>query len=295
VFDQVPPAEHKRLGLKSGQDLKTPVHLDCGACHQLDGVDYGKNRDARSWKELPPRTSGALMLPIRFQDHCAACHPLQFDSKIRDRQVRHGQSPAQVLEELESFYTGEALKDDPRLLRRAFPLRPMPGPKDPAVEQVGKAKEGKVLTAVRMLFGSDRKGCMKCHDLTPQPMALVTARAIAASEIVPVNVPELWFPNARFDHSAHHAVNCEECHTKARGSSKANDLLLPKIKTCRECHRPQETFSLRTGVSRGVDDSCVECHRYHDGDHPRHGSGARALAPEALKTIQDFVQGFPRL
>src|SRR5262249_10259064 len=156
-----PPAEQKQLGLKSEHDLKTPVHLDCGACHQLDGVDYGKNRDSSSWKDLAPRTSGALMLPISFQDHCAACHPLHFDSKVTDRQVRHGQSPARVVEELRSFYTGEVLKDDPELLRYAFSIRPIPGPKDLAVGQVGKAMEEKVLTAVRMLFGSDQKGCVQ--------------------------------------------------------------------------------------------------------------------------------------
>jgi hypothetical protein len=89
-------------------------------------------------------------------------------------------------------------------------------------------------------------------------------------------------------------VKCDECHEGARGSSKTKDLLLPGIETCRKCHGPAETPSVSTGFAGGVDDSCVECHRYHDGDHPRRGNGARALGPDALKTIQDFLQGFPK-
>jgi predicted CXXCH cytochrome family protein len=294
VFNQVPPAGRKRLGLKPGMDANSPVQLACGSCHQLDGEEYGENRDPSSRTVIPVRTSGALMLPVTYEDHCQACHPLHFDSKVPARQVRHGQEPSGVLEELRSFYAGEALKNHPELLHRSFPRRPKPGePIDPVVERVGKAMDDKVLTAVRMLFGSARKGCVECHQLAPQPKALVTADAIGNTAIVAVNVRELWFRHARFDHSSHRAVNCEECHEKAGGSSKTRDLLLPGIETCQQCHGPKEAPTRSAGFRGGVDHSCVECHRYHDGDHPRQGAGASVFAPKTLSRIRQFLQGVP--
>jgi hypothetical protein len=293
VFNQVPPAAQKRLGLKNGQAPDMPVQLECTSCHQLDGEDYGQNRDPSSRSVISPRTGRAMMLPISYEDHCQACHPLHFEPRVPTRQVRHGQPPEAVLEELRSFYADAALKLDAALLGRVLPRRPRPGPSDPKDQQLGKAMEDKVLTAVRMLFGSDRKGCAECHQLAPPPKALVTADAIAGSAIVPVKVPDFWFEHARFDHAAHHALECLACHEGARGSTTNRDLLLPRLETCQKCHGAAETPSLGTGYRGGVDHSCVECHRYHNGDHPRQGSGARALGPEALSNIQQFLQGNP--
>jgi hypothetical protein len=129
--------------------------------------------------------------------------------------------------------------------------------------------------------------CSECHDFE-EP------RTQEPSEwrIKPTNVPEIWFPHASFSHSAHRAVDCDQCHGEARSSTSSDDVLMPSISDCRTCHAPAETH--RGALVRGgARFDCVECHRYHHGVSPLQGIGAlaRQVDAEQRRTVEEFLRG----
>jgi hypothetical protein len=244
------------------------------------------------------------MLSVTYENDCRACHPLEFDSKSPGRQVRHGLSPGEVFEELRQYYRAQAALADPKLLGRFIPPRALPGSAaDAALEQVGRAVDDKVLTAVKILFGSGaeaeaigrkhvpvgRRGCALCHHLAPGPGPLVRPDAIRKVEIEPVKVPMVWFERAVFDHSAHRAVDCNACHGAANTSERNTDVLLPGITNCIQCHGPATEAGGK--VRGGAGASCTECHRYHNGDHPLEGIGTSSRGVDVRQTIGQFLRG----
>ena len=115
--------------------------------------------------------------------------------------------------------------------------------------------------------------------------------------IVLPKVPEVWFKRAVFDHSAHRAVHCRECHANASDSKSGNDVLLPKIEVCRECHSPARVS--KGQQKGGARFDCVECHRYHNRDNNAlanrrewvQGVGAHARDAAQEFDIQQFLSG----
>ena len=107
--------------------------------------------------------------------------------------------------------------------------------------------------------------------------------------IEPSNIPDVWFRQARFDHAAHRAMNCAECHAKASVSVVHTDVLLPGIDNCLQCHAPRSGSG--AAAKGGVRFACVECHSYHHGDGPLQGLGAGARNPRQRLTAQDFLSG----
>jgi len=307
TFAQVAEAERTRFGWSPAQGLDSAVPpLGCGSCHKLDSREYVETgaRTATSGAILPARAARAYLLPVTYENHCRACHPLEFDAKSSGKKVRHGLSPREVLDDLRQFYSAQAVEADPKLLGRFIPPRPKPGspPESPFV-QARQAVDDKVLTAARILFGSSvddetlrreelpagRRGCVECHHLSGATGPLVRSDAISKIDIVPVKVPTVWFERAAFDHSAHRAVDCIACHSAAQRSKRSSDVLLPGITNCLQCHGPSSDGG---GQARGgAGNSCTECHRYHNGDHPLEGIGARARGVDARQTIEQFLRG----
>ena len=311
TFAQVAAGDRARYGWKPAMPLEAPVPAltDCKSCHRVDGEEFAAsgNRTKSVGTGFPSRGSGAYMLPVTYENDCRACHPLEFDSKSSGRQLPHGLSPRDVLGDLRQFYDAQAVTADPKLLRRHVPPRRKPGePADPVLDQVGRAIEEKLLIAVKTLFGSGvndqlirqqelplgRRGCVECHDLTPSPYPLVKADTIRDVAIEPVKVPSVWFERARFDHSAHRAVDCIECHSEATTSKNSADVLLPGITNCIQCHGPA-TGRVDQGRG-GAGNACTECHRFHNGDHPLQGKGASSRGADQPRTIDQFLRGFQR-
>ncbi len=147
-----------------------------------------------------------------------------------------------------------------------------------------------------------RNNCLECHSYGQGRTEGIPTR------VEPTKVPEVWFTHARFDHTAHRAVSCRECHAGSyalnedgttpnpKASKEAADVLIPAIDNCVQCHAPARgrggLFGLAKPENLSVASSdCTECHRYHDGDRPHQGFGTPARDGTAERTIAEFLRG----
>jgi predicted CXXCH cytochrome family protein len=266
------------LPVDSPQKLDAPVELTCAACHRLEAKDFpiledqlaGLPREA----VLPPRAAGAAMLPITYENQCKACHPLTFDGK---EAVPHRLQPEQVSKYLESYFTQRWLQEKPTLFEKKQPMRLIPGKKpDDEMIAVRKRIETEVRQAESVLY-EGKTTCKECHEYERQEGKGVPER------IVPPNIPTIWLPHAKFNHTIHRVIDCESCHDGARDSKTSADVLLPGIETCQQCHAPPS----RTRGGARYD--CTECHRYHHGDAPLRGFGTEKRDPDRRRTIGEVL------
>jgi hypothetical protein len=231
----------------------------CLACHQED-------------------SAGRYMLPIKYADHCASCHPLsvQLGGVFEDKKL-DGAAYWFALEPA-PHSTPQVVRGvlRERLLRFAEvnPLiateggvegpRGKPGPKsglEPDVTKMRWESIAKMTEADRIAFAQaqlalveqlcfDRAGgCALCHVET-------TPRAIGRGlpEYAKSDLKDRWFDHGtRFDHRAHNRMACTDCHD-AEKSAVASDILMPAKGKCAECHKP--------GNATARND-CAECHTYH--------------------------------
>jgi hypothetical protein len=269
--------------------IDEPVHLTCASCHQLDAEDFAPPRQQIAALPeaavLPPRAAGALMLPIVYEKHCKGCHPLTFDRDptpqpdSRHVSVPHRLQPDAIHEFLERHYTGQLLKGNPSLFDTKVPARLVPGKApDKALETARQRIAQQVEAAEKVLY-EDKKTCGECHHYEGVKDKVVPKR------IIPPNVPTVWLPHAKFNHSSHRAVDCQSCHPRADASTRAEDIMLPGIEVCVQCH------ALAKSGSGGARQDCTECHRYHNGDLPSQGVGAAPRNPREPRSIESLVSG----
>jgi hypothetical protein len=291
VLAQIPEPVRGRYWLP-GQAKEDEVRLQCASCHRPDRegqLVQPRHLPRDLW---PPRSAGAYMLPITYESHCQACHPLTFDAQLPGQEIPHRLQPAEVHQHLEGVFAAEYLRANPGLLDRPLPPRPLPGkPPDPAGETARAALRERVERAERLLFRG-KAGCAECHHFTSDPDRVVPA------SVVPTAVPALWLAHAAFSHAAHHALDCRVCHANAApqtlagdsngsASRRAADVLIPEIDTCLRCHETRSGGSRpRAGAARG---DCSECRRYHDAGRPLAGPGAAARAPGKKKDVSEFL------
>jgi hypothetical protein len=269
---------------KGGQKMQsTEANLDCGSCHHLDAGDATIKRaqltDLPSAAVLPARAAGAYFLPINYETDCKLCHPLTIESK--GQPLPHRLQPAQVDQYLENHFTAQFLKGDQEAFETFVPLRPLPGKLPEATTaKVRDLIQGEVQKAERYVWS--KATCEECHVVERGAGAKVTS-------IAPTNVPDVWFKSARFDHTAHRAVDCQSCHGNAGASTTNADVLLPGVSTCLKCHAPRSTAG---GAARGgARFDCTECHRYHNGGEPFAGAGAKNRGAPHAGTIEEFLSG----
>jgi hypothetical protein len=308
VFGRLSSADRIRYGGAGEKQTGEPVKLECASCHQPEPAENPPATDHRVAETGPPRPEGRYMAPIVYENHCAACHSLQFDEKRPEQLARHGILPRETLNDLRQLYMSEAAKDDPELLRQFVPPRPMPGQPSPRTKPViGQAVDEKVLLAAKILFGAavedkvrreqklpqGRRGCVECHNLTPGAGPIVNSSSLATLEMERPLMTPVWQTHAMFNHRNHRALACVECHPAASTSRENGDQpLLPGITTCVKCHAPASSwFGAGPG---GVSTACVECHRYHNGDHPEQHLGATARRGALEWTINELLKGAPQ-
>ena len=222
------------------------IQLQCGACHQLDSGDFGIQRDqltdVPAAAVLPARAAGAAMLPIVYENQCRACHPLKFDDE-KNAVLPHRLQPPQVHQWLEDFYTAEYLKGNTKLFEQFVSVRPLPGKlPEKETKEALKFVQDKVDAANRYVWS--KSTCLECHERDEKA---------DADRIAPTNVPDLWYPHAIFDHTAHRAVDCQQCHAPVAAEGQSGDeasftqmgMTLPPVATCQQCHAPRAAQVMR--------------------------------------------------
>lgn len=331
LADIANPAERERYAVLLGtSDPNTVIQLNCAACHQLDasrsdGLAAGVARTPAEGFEqrtrallgnlpaeplLPARTAGQHFLPINFETHCVACHPLTFDEAegLRTRSVPHRAQPKQIEDYLREVYSAryiaDQLKSPVEPKRGTGRLDPLPDDLDAAGKKLAQERIGQqVHTAMETLFRGN-KTCLECHYAVTPANPSGTLAALPQT-IVPPKIVTVHQPRARFDHSAHRGLNCQSCHpanyadgssgyrtpdaerAAARKYAAADDEFrqyqhppdLPTIATCRECHAPAR---VQAGVTvAGVRHACTDCHSYHHAERRLQGPGSLLNLPPA--------------
>jgi hypothetical protein len=282
VLAQLAATDRRRYGGVEGKDQQ-PVKLECNACHQPDAEESRAFTGRRA--SLPPRSDGKLMLPVTYENHCRACHPLHVDANLPDFEVRHGRQPGEVAAELWALYSTAGVETYPKQLDRHVPSRLLPGlPPWRTFRTVRERVEERFQTAVRVLFQSGERGCTRCHQIEGELPAVADETELDRLSIRNAPIPPIWYAHAAFDHTAHRAISCVDCHVGARESLLSKDLLLPGKSNCVHCHRPS------SGASASAGNNCTTCHRYHNGESPLQGLGASARGVSADPDVQKFLR-----
>jgi hypothetical protein len=231
------------------------VQLVCGDCHQAPlaaaTLPYGKKPpewSAATAPDFAPAEEPQYFAPVRYETHCAACHPHTFDPRI---EAAPHDTPYIVRRFLQGAYARYAL-EHPGVLAGTPRRRPIAGG---AVATAAPAPDewarDEVAAAEQLLFRQacpDNEPCPRCRQCH-----LIDDEAGAEVPTVrPPTIPLRWLPQSRFDHGAHRVVACTECHGEVAKSASATDVMLPRLATCRSCHHPD-----------GASDRCAECHTYH--------------------------------
>jgi hypothetical protein len=213
--------------------------LDCASCHE-------------------PEAAGIYFQRVSFQQHCQACHSLQFDPDTPGMTLPHGNPefvsaflhslPKQYADfaarsgisgvaERNEFTRQKLQRLQTRVVsgedfeKRVFFSTATSGP---------EARVGSVNGITHSLY----PGCAYCHE--------VTADARGRASVTQPVVFDRWLGRAQFNHTKHSAVSCTHCHQAATSRDTA-DIILPAKDSCVACHSP----------SGGVSDSCATCHTYH--------------------------------
>jgi hypothetical protein len=192
IRDSLPDSTPLKLNHKKhvelGKETKEGKHvgMECLECHRLS-----KN--------------GFEMEPFDYVRDCQSCHPLSFDSRIRQT-APHGNA--------------EAAAD---FVRRAFldHFAANPASIDP------KVLESQISAARQWLF---TKRCGYCHEFGPSE-GLSSVPVIIKPEI-----PRVWLGHSHFSHARHQELKCDSCHESARQSEKTSDVLVPARRVCLQCH-----------------------------------------------------------
>lgn len=295
IMDKDERERYRRQQPENERGNQDTVRLDCASCHQLDGGAQDVNPLL-----TPARSVGQYMLPIAYENACRACHSLTFDARLPNVAVPHRLQPDAVRSFLWGAYATQLANPKPP----NDPIKRL-RPGWPTTEEERKLRDeivGKVRGAEKFLYREElqkaeailypfKQTCGECHHYEKTPPEDVVPKGI-----LPPKVPNVWLPHGVFDHAAHRAVDCRECHERAyadsgKASTDARDVLIPGIDNCRQCHAPPtHSGGMAHGGARF---NCTECHRYHNGDHPLQGIGARSRDAKDKLKVQQFLKGAP--
>src|SRR5262249_44571633 len=160
----------------------------------------------------PARTSGALMQPINYENHCRGCHPLSTGAGEAKLELPHRWQPDRLREFLTGALTGRALRAEPALLDR--PVARIPG-KPPAAEaETLRRRVGDQAAALERELYLGTKLCAECHHFTGAD-AGTEREPFARLRVERTNVPDQWYEHSRFRHAPHQMLACTGCHAAA--------------------------------------------------------------------------------
>ncbi len=235
------------------------AQLKCQDCHTLD-------------------VAGRYYQPINYEKNCKQCHPTQvqpqvtaWDTVVKEFDVPHGLQPTAVHEVLTGAYS-RLLQKDHAALTEAL--------RKPSADPKVAAFTAQVAAATSASFDSLMKvGCAKCHTV---PVDASAGIGPGAFRIEPTKIPTVWMTHAKFDHAAHRAMDCKDCHPGTAAGPRTTEReplhFVAETKAfCVTCHAPGKVTS-----------ACTDCHSYHHGDSPRIGD---KFAPKTTLDIQQLLRG----
>ncbi|TVP98956.1 MAG: hypothetical protein EA381_11125 [Planctomycetaceae bacterium] len=301
-LDRMSP-EHRERYRRDGQADDAIVQLACADCHDFGMAGAGGRGDGESavW--------GTVSQPIRYDQHCVACHPLTAPGQRQDQfGLPHGQ-PLERLRELlvaRAAVAGLGGGETRRAARRdaggtttgssdPFPLR-IPGREGGGSnsEVPGASRRSASETDLAAasagwdgLVRGVEQQCRVCHTSGELDRLVGSPRT-----------PRPTLRLGRYDHSAHREMSCVVCHPQAdpqgrtlEGTAQAawsqwvgqfdHPSMILGIGSCTPCHRggePERTLdaALTGGMADRAPDRCTTCHSYH-----QRGSGGIPFSPEA--------------
>jgi predicted CXXCH cytochrome family protein len=254
-------------GVRSPEGL---VKMTCDGCHK-------PNADRSSFQ------------PVSMKEHCQSCHALKFELALTNREVPHG-SVDEVLSTLREFYSYVSLNRvqlDGSKLSAAQRFIALPGKDERLPSFVNGAGDARARAAASATDLFERTSCVVCHTVNRLEVAGKAGTPgadLPQWQIAPVAGQHAWMPKARFEHSAHEASQCTDCHS-APESKKASDVLMPAIAVCRDCHMGAEK------VANKVASDCGTCHGFHMAPHQVKGPAAAASTamPSAASSVASTV------
>lgn len=222
------------------------VELQCRDCHNA-------SNDLKSINK------------ISFDKHCRTCHSLEFDDRLKGKEVPHA-DPDVVYKFLYAEYAKLMLRsDDSPQAQQSFNQRFKPGQALPSVQAAPATNddfkqsfvEKESRNSERQLF--TKTACFLCHRMLEKPPSDkgVNDNALSKFEVIKPVIPTDWMPAADFNHGSHEEIRCDGCHKGVYESTKTNQVLLPKVGDCRTCHIDTAKHGL-------VKSDCISCHSYHD-------------------------------
>ncbi|PAL21440.1 cytochrome c3 family protein [Sphingopyxis sp. GW247-27LB] len=206
-----------------------------------------------------PEADGVRIAPVAMERDCAMCHSLAFETVGGvTRTLRHGE-PDQVVADLYAYYRSTP---PTRPLQLGGMARRRPG--QYAEGQVyniyfreAAVRPGRAEDAVRAVF-SKGGACYDCHTI-------FAPRSGNGWRVMAVHQTPRFLEKGWFDHAAHKETDCADCHTAAKGSKLASELLVPGLGQCRTCHVGGDGARLATAkVGTATASPCAMCHEYHD-------------------------------
>jgi hypothetical protein len=246
---------------------QTHVCLDEKVLRGIDGPLSQVKRQECSFCHQPD-SGGGHMAPVRYDKHCALCHPLavQIPAPTKDLQLQ--QAVKAFCEEpaphVAPHLVLAILRERLRLLAQQNPLicvdaqtpqptRRIPGrPPDQLAPRELSAWIDDQASSLQHLLYDAPGGCRYCHIDRREG-----GHNSGLPDFEPTNVPASWFPHAKFSHARHSLMQCSACHDKAKTSTRTADVLMPLRSKCVECHNNQKGSAMRARAD------CLECHRYH--------------------------------
>lgn len=222
------------------------VHLEEGL-HSPSGYTDLLCLDCHSFKK-----DGNNFSKISFDEHCHACHSLEFDKDFADLEVPH-ESADQVfayLMELYWMHRHEPQTIDPR----ARAQRRLPGRSEVNPEMLLDKRSAlqKARDIEQWLF--EKGPCHYCHQVEKLELAPEDSVSSAYYVVAP-NITYGWSKTQSFKHRPHQMVTCISCHTTALNSETEKNVLLAKVETCYSCHAKDEGLK--------IENECTQCHSYH--------------------------------
>lgn len=258
------PPPMDRPGIK----FSHKAHLDTAANKSLG------DRQVKGCPDCHIAEPGGLgFQPIYYSVQCQRCHELTFDRAELpwpNAKVPHGDDVG-IVAAVWNFYAGKAIQTGINEAQAPAqgPARRAPGSIQAAAAQpptdVKTWVTQKAETALRTVVLDDKRGCGYCHYSTQANGEFDLNKILASAGtnqpqavqpfIAPVSMRTRFLPQARFDHSKHAPMACQDCHDAPHVES-SGAVMIPGIDNCLGCHGA-ENATLRAGSN------CISCHLFH--------------------------------